>query len=647
MKVITLIAGTYVTKINLLKQLKDLLFEDVIINGYSLDEIGENEINGDLIVFSSNYTFEKVKKRKISFQLKNSIVAKRTINYNNIDILFNIKDRNEVIFVNDSRESTYEALTSLEEIGIKHIKFIPYYPEKSGIIKKFKIAVTPGEVDKVPPFVEKIYDIGSRLIEMETLILILNKLDLFSLNSSRISNNFLNKIVKLNEEKHRTMRKEKEKRDSLFNIIDTLDKNYIIFYKDELQEFSFENDIVKHIKLQIKYENSKKYLKQGEILEFLKDKNNFSKTALINNSRFILKKNIFNKFTYISIYKEDMHLESNFKGKYFLNDIIGESEKIVSLKNKIEKLSKSEITVLLEGETGTGKELFASAIHNSSSRKNNPFIPINFSSLNETIIESELFGYEKGAFTGASPKGKKGFFELAQGGTIFLDEIGDISLKIQSRLLRVLEEKEIVRIGGEKIIPIDIRIIGATNKDIYQMCKENRFRKDLYYRLRSGYLRIPPLRERKEDIETIIEDFLVKNSYENYEISKKAMDFLKNYPWEGNVRELINTISYAILLSDSNLITIDTLMENDFLKDKIKCGKEKRIFNREEIKKDILNIIKDHCIKEVSIGRTKIFKILKNTYNISEYKVRKLIDELKEEGRVEQGKKSQGIRYIN
>ena len=647
MKVITLIAGTYVTKINLLKQLKDLLFEDVIINGYSLDEIGENEINGDLIVFSSNYTFEKVKKRKISFQLKNSIVAKRTINYNNIDILFNIKDRNEVIFVNDSRESTYEALTSLEEIGIKHIKFIPYYPEKSGIIKKFKIAVTPGEVDKVPPFVEKIYDIGSRLIEMETLILILNKLDLFSLNSSRISNNFLNKIVKLNEEKHRTMRKEKEKRDSLFNIIDTLDKNYIIFYKDELQEFSFENDIVKHIKLQIKYENSKKYLKQGEILEFLKDKNNFSKTALINNSKFILKKNIFNKFTYISIYKEDMHLESNFKGKYFLNHIIGESEKIVSLKNKIEKLSKSEITVLLEGETGTGKELFASAIHNSSSRKNNPFIPINFSSLNETIIESELFGYEKGAFTGASPKGKKGFFELAQGGTIFLDEIGDISLKIQSRLLRVLEEKEIVRIGGEKIIPIDIRIIGATNKDIYQMCKENRFRKDLYYRLRSGYLRIPPLRERKEDIETIIEDFLVKNSYENYEISKKAMDFLKNYPWEGNVRELINTISYAILLSDSNLITIDTLMENDFLKDKIKCGKEKRIFNREEIKKDILNIIKDHCIKEVSIGRTKIFKILKSTYNISEYKVRKLIDELKEEGRVEQGKKSQGIRYIN
>ena len=647
MKIITLIAGTYVTKINLLKQLKDLLFEDVIINGYSLDEIGENEINGDLILFSSNYTFEKVKKRKISFQLEKSIIAKRTINYNNIDILFNIKGKNEVMFVNDSKESTHEALTSLEEIGINHIKFIPYYPEKSGIIKKFKIAVTPGEVDKVPPFVEKIYDIGSRLIEMETLILILNKLDLFSLNSNRISNNFLNKIVKLNEEKHRDIKKEKEKRDSLFNIIDTLDKNYIIFYKDELQEFSLENDIIKHMKIQIKYKDSKKYLKQGEILEFLKNRNNFSKVIVINNKEFILKKNIFNKFTYINIHKEDIYLESNFKGKYFLNHIIGDSEKIVSLKKKIEKLSKSEITVLLEGETGTGKELFASAIHNSSSRKNNPFIPINFSSLNETIIESELFGYEKGAFTGANPKGKKGFFELAQGGTIFLDEIGDISLKIQSRLLRVLEEKEIVRIGGEKIIPIDIRIIGATNKDIYQMCKENRFRKDLYYRLRSGYLRIPPLRERKEDIETIIEDFLIKNSYENYEISHEAMDFLKNYPWEGNVRELINTISYAILLSDSNLITIDTLMENDFLKDKIKCGKEKVIFNRDEIKKDILNIIKDHCIKELSIGRTKIFKSLNTKYNISEYKVRKLIDELKEEGKIKQGKKSQGLKYIN
>lgn len=649
MKIITLIAGTYVTKTNLLKQLKEFLFVDVIINGYSLDELGENKIDGDLILFSSNYTLEKVKKRKISFPLDKYIVAKRTINYNYIHILFNIEDKDEVFFVNDSKESTYEALSSLKEIGVNHVNFVPYYPEKSGIIEKFKVAVTPGEVDKVPPFVEKIYDIGSRLIEMETLILILNKLDLFHLNTNRISNKFLNKIVKVNEEKFKVIVKEKEKRDSLFDLIETLGKNYMIFYKDEFKKFSLENDIIKDMELEIKYIDSKKYLKQKEILEFLKDNTIFSKLIVINQNKFIVKKNIFKNFTYLNIFKEDLPLKSNFKGKYFLKDIIGKSEKIIQLKNKTEKLSKTNMTVLLEGETGTGKELFASAIHNSSNRKNNPFIPINFSSLNETIIESELFGYEKGAFTGASSKGKKGFFELAEGGTIFLDEIGDISLKIQSRLLRVLEEKEIVRLGGEKIIPIDIRIIGATNKDIYQMCKENKFRKDLYYRLRNGYLRISPLRERKEDIETIIEDFLIKNSYENYRISSEAMTFLKNYVWEGNVRELLNTISYAIVLSDSNLITIDTLMKNDFLKDKIKIKhiQTTKTFNKKNMKKEILNIIKDASLNGISIGRTKIVKELNKTYNISEYKVRQIIEELKEEGKIEQGKKSQGIIYIN
>ncbi|MFK4784678.1 sigma 54-interacting transcriptional regulator [Fusobacterium sp. MFO224] len=649
MKIITLIAGTYITKTNLLKQLKDFLFQDVIINGYSLDELGENKIEGDLILFSSNSTLEKVKKRKISFPLEKYIVAKRTINYNNIDILFNIKYHEEVLFVNDSKDSTYEALASLKEIGIKHLKFVPYYPEKPGIIEKFKIAITPGEVDKVPPFVDKIYDIGSRLIETETLILILNRLSLLSLNTNRISNKFLNKIVELNEEKYKTLNKEKEKIESLYNLIGNLGKNYILFYKDKFQDFSLENDIIKDMSLEIAYENSKKYLNQGDILEFLKEKNELSKLLILKENKFILEKSKFQDFTYINIERDHKESETNFRGKYFLRDIIGESEKINELKDKIEKLSKTEMTILLEGETGTGKELFASAIHNSSNRKNKPFIAINFSSLNETIIESELFGYEKGAFTGASTNGKKGFFELAEGGTIFLDEIGDISLKIQSRLLRVLEEKEIVRLGGEKIIPIDIRIIGATNKDIYQMCKENKFRKDLYYRLRNGYLKIPALRERKEDIKIIIEDFLIKNSYENYNISSEAMEFLKNYVWEGNVRELLNTISYAIVLSDSNVITIETLLKNDFLKDKIKIKRKKNLqkINKKQIKKDIIYIIKEAFNEGYSVGRVKIFKKLSKNYDLSEYKVRKLIEELKEEGKIKQGKKSQGITCIN
>jgi transcriptional regulator with PAS, ATPase and Fis domain len=207
--------------------------------------------------------------------------------------------------------------------------------------------------------------------------------------------------------------------------------------------------------------------------------------------------------------------------------------------------------VLLRGESGTGKEVIARSIHFLSPRKEAPFIKVNCAALTETLLESELFGHERGAFTGAQYR-KKGKFEVADGGTIFLDEIGDISLKTQTDLLRVLQEKEIVRVGGTQSIPVDFRCVAATNRDLAAMVKEGTFRPDLYYRLNVFTIHLPPLRDRREDIPLLVEHFLGKHATAMNKpvprVSAAALDLLLSYPWPGNVRELENAIERALVI---------------------------------------------------------------------------------------------------
>ena len=242
--------------------------------------------------------------------------------------------------------------------------------------------------------------------------------------------------------------------------------------------------------------------------------------------------------------------------KYKPDDIIGESEKINEVKMQVLKASKVPATVLLRGESGTGKELFANSIHAQSSRKNKEFIRVNCAALSDTLLESELFGYEDGAFTGAKKGGKKGLFEVANEGTIFLDEISEISMSTQAKLLRVLQEKEIMRVGGTHSISIDVRIIVATNADLNAAVKNGKFREDLYYRINILPILIPPLRERKEDIPLLIKRFIVKinNEYGRNigSISDDAVKALIEYNWPGNVRELENVIGRCIINMNFN-----------------------------------------------------------------------------------------------
>lgn len=304
--------------------------------------------------------------------------------------------------------------------------------------------------------------------------------------------------------------------DLLNQIIDSVDKGVLVTKNNEIVHMN--TSAMKQLKLKANNTNKKitisstsEYIMGGEVY-----------TIVIDNEKFQLMGKIIPVFPVLSAYdtifvfEEIKHLKSKISkvsgGREVIKveDIIGQSQAMVQLKNRIKKIASSSSTVLITGESGTGKEVIARAIHCESDKNTNPFIAINCGAIPDALLESELFGYVRGAFSGADPNGRVGKFELANNGIIFLDEIGDMPLYLQVKILRVLQERKLVRIGSNHLIDLDIRVIAATNKDLKKLIKENKFREDLYYRLNVIPLKIPPLRERKEDIELLME-MLIKN----------------------------------------------------------------------------------------------------------------------------------------
>lgn len=240
------------------------------------------------------------------------------------------------------------------------------------------------------------------------------------------------------------------------------------------------------------------------------------------------------------------------------NDIVIASKEMCDILERSLRIAKLDTTVLITGQSGTGKEIIADFIYNNSARKNGPFIKINCAAIPESLIESEFFGYEKGSFTGANTEGKKGFFEVANNGTLFLDEVGELPLSMQSKLLRAIQEREIMRVGGNKTIPIDVRIISATNRNLVKAMEEGKFREDLYYRLNVIPIEIPPLQHRKEDIRMLTLNFIEqynKKYHESKTIEDEGIRVLMNYEWPGNIRQLKNIIERLIVTTESKTIT--------------------------------------------------------------------------------------------
>ena len=628
-KKIVLITGTYGTRVTLHEQLASYIRDFAYIDSYSIDEGIKGSLTADLFVISTELIYEDALKHIC--KSCPIIVARRVINYSEIEKMLTIPTNETILFVNDCKETAIESIEWLKKLGIDNYSYIPFYPGCTCENNEIKFAVTPGEIELVPKFIKNIINIGPRLMDITTITEIVKVLNVFEEKWEHISTKYLNKIIDMGKKLTEITREKTENYDHIIKVIDSVNEGLLAFNKNGL--ITVFNENLKYL-LGIKSHtilgrNIKQVIQDKNILEFLSTGEcEEPRIIQVRGSNLLLTKfNIKEDNITVIIFNNAIDkleeekrtikelYNKGYYGKYYFSDIVGFSNEILQTKKIAEKLASTDLTVLIEGQSGTGKELFASAIHNVSGRKDKPFVAVNCSSLAENLVESELFGYEDGAFTGAMKGGKPGIFEQANGGTIFLDEIGDISSRVQSRLLRVLQEKEIMRVGGNKIISIDVRIISATNQNLNLLVNRGNFRNDLYHRLKVLYLKLPALKDRKEDICHLINYFMKLKNKEHIKISNEVIDKLVSYDWHGNVRELKNTLDYMLAVCNNEFVYPSDLPEESFFTKYPNESYENPL--KKEFSLNNIHHNYDGQINENIDGRGDYIFILKSLYEIN------------------------------
>ena len=663
-KVLGLITISKVIREAFGKQLEEIFGDRIKIKKFLLSDDDIDLSDCDLVLSSSRYFYDKV--RSLAPKNKKVIIVRRAINLENISKLFLISPKTKTLVVSNHHYTANETIELLKELGIDHLDFRAFTPEDK--YENEEVAITPGADFLVPNQVEKVIDIGVKLIDISTIIEILFALDLSLQNSNLLIANYTKKLINLNKYSTQlNMALEGILATSHDGVIAVNEDNKILFMNntaENLVQISKRTSIGKKIGA---------VLQNKAILNILKtDRKIFNELISYQNKTFLVNKEQTKKYSdfkvkvlsikdITEIQRQERAIRKKlvnkgFVTKYTFQDIIGISEKLKRTVKIAKKIADNDYTVLIKGESGTGKELFAQAIHNKSSRKNNPFIAVNFAALSDSLIESELFGYEEGAFTGAKKEGKQGLFEQAHTGTIFIDEIGDASNVLQARLLRVLQEKEIMRVGGNSIIPVDVRVIAATNKDLQALVENGQFRKDLYYRLKVLYFTVPPLRERPEDIYFLVNYFLNERK-DNKIITDEVYKIFKDHNWYGNVRELENIINYISSVVEEKRVKPKHLPEEFQLKkSENEFANDEFIEIKEQLKKNgdlieyitVLRVIKEAKEQGIKIGRRRIAqKVSSQGIELSPEMVRNRMKKLKEFELIKVGKTRQGSRLTD
>lgn len=508
------------------------------------------------------------------------IVGSRTIDPDRLDAIVELAPGTKALFVNDRLETAEDCINSLKFLGLGNIDLQPWYPGRPPPDPECRIALVAGETSLVPPGIQEVIDIGVRIFDMGTLAELGEVLGLPARELGRFSQRYLSKIVSLAQRLARSDELSRQNARHLASVIESLRHGILVY--DDKEHVSICNEEARALLAirqgRILGASIGSLLKNPELLAFLRRRGGEEETALVTAAGSIVIKRFElgdGRHCVATIRSADEpqpeearlgreYLRRGHIAKYTFSDIKGESEVIRRAVRIAERLAATDISILIYGESGTGKELFASAIHAASERRQGPFLAVDLGSLSDDLIESELFGYEEGAFTGAKKGGKAGLFELADGGTIFLDEIANISPKVQQRLLRVLQEKEIMRVGSAEIRHVDVRVIAATNEDLYARASRGQFREDLYFRLKMGFLRIPPLRERRSDIPLLIKWFLQVDGCCDIEVDEHLMRALVDRPWHGNVRELRNTITYLLAVRSGSRLSLEELPDPEY-----------------------------------------------------------------------------------
>ena len=571
MKKIAVIAYSLKTSVRYADRLRSLFGSCVEVVSYALEKGIAAPIQADVALISAHSIYGYVEEKLAQCQYL--MIADLTLYQEAVDQLRALPRGSRAMLVNSTMEMAVETIRLIHNAGIKHIEMTPFYPGIA-VVPDVPIAITPGEFDLVPPDVPQIVDLKDRTLSMHTVINLAAKLGMTDMLQSPQVQTYAARLATKDSgigDLIDRMQEQKKKLELVMEVFDggviSLSGYGIISFLNPVAEVLLDTHpaavgqplvtLLPELK-DIQFRKLTAPVKdiiierRGQMV----DVSVYPLGAAAASGEFIL---MLKTIEDMEEGHERMRLQikaRGFNAKYSFSSIKTQSPKMLSLMESAKKMAASSSSIVIHGQSGTGKELFAQAIHNASPRREYPFIAINCASIPESLLESELFGYSEGAFTGAKKGGKKGYFELANQGTLFLDEIGEMDLNLQARILRVLQEKEITRVGGDRVFSIDVRVISASNKRLLQMVRRNLFREDLYYRLNVLSLEIPPLKERREDIPLLLEEFQTE-LHTNVQFTPQAVGFLQAYPWNGNVRELRNFAERVSYLGHSQVTAED------------------------------------------------------------------------------------------
>lgn len=549
-------------------QLEALIGNFFSISTMSIQEGIKRPVEADLVLLTSLHLTPEV--TPYINQGTDILVVRRTILKDSWEKVMYLPSRTKAMLVNDDLDSAVETIALLHELGAKHLELVPVYPGMAAF-PQLPLAITPGEREFVPPAVTQIIDLGNRVVDSSTVVDILTKFSLFDESMNQMVADYMERTIPRSPGLQKAINLLGDMLEQTELILDIVHEGVIAL--DREGRVTLFNRMAERI---LKVQGWKAL---GQHLEHICPELAVScgtggdpvvdtlcrvgQQDLVVNRVPLIKTRVavgavitFKAATEIEELEDKLRRELKRKGyvaRYTFEDIVFEGEAIRKVITTARKLTRGDSSILIQGESGTGKELFAQALHNASQRKGYPFVAVNCAALPHTLLESELFGYEEGAFTGAKRGGKAGLFEQAHRGTIFLDEIGDLPLELQARLLRVLQEKVVMRVGGSRVIPVDVRVIAATNRELERLVEEGAFRADLYYRLNVLPLKIPPLRQRKDDIPGLVRHFLHRLGYK-HDLPADILEVFTSYHWPGNVRELENCIEYMVNISDGKLL---------------------------------------------------------------------------------------------
>ncbi len=633
--------------------LYSILGDKYNIISFNFNKIDRNLIDLDILLISTPLMINIVKKYiKPSTKV---IIIRRTFTKKSYDILCSIKNNEKIYLVNNGIDVTFETISLIYSLGFD-FELYPFYPGVEPI-DEIKVAITTNEIHLIPDSVETIFNISHMVYDVETILDVLNELNLDECEKENILSKYQSGIITVEKGVNSLINSNffiQQEINTIINLINEgvieTDNNGNIILANKISEkilgqnlLIYKNikNVISELQEYIKYEN---YI-SDELINYRNEQLIVSIKPIYVFSEKVGNMIIFRNVTEIKRLEDKLRKSISVSGhiaKYHINDIVGNSNSFLDTKKLAQKMALANSTILITGESGTGKELFAQSIHNVSCRSKFPFLAINCATLPENLIESELFGYESGAFTGAKKEGKLGLFEQAHLGTLFLDEIAELNMNMQSRLLRVLQEAEIIRIGGTTIRSVDVRIIAATNKNLYNLAKEGRFRWDLFYRLNIFPLNIPPLRKRKEDIRLLFNYFINElNCTKN--VDEELLLLFEKYDWPGNIRELKNIIEYLVFMSDSR-ITINNLPHTFNKYDNTNECKE----NLSSAQLSLLNILYNKFKNKEKVGRIKLIDLLQaKGYYMTEREVRRNLEYLQDKNLVIIGTGRQGTKITD